>query len=123
MGEKKVEDLEVWRKAIDLTVEVYKIARTLPRQEEFGLISQMQRAAVSVPGSIADGFLRAGSRDKARFYNIGRASAEELRTYLILVERLGYPRPSPAVVKLLDDVCAMLHRLWTVVLSAPPTPL
>ena len=118
MGAQKVEDLRVWQKAIDLTVEVYKVSRKLPREEQYGLISQMQRAAVSIPGSIAEGFLRASPKDKARYYNIARASAEELRTYLILTPKLGYVPPPPSLLVLLDDVCAMLHRLWEVVLSA-----
>src|SRR5947207_7146830 len=118
MGAKKVQDLRVWQKAIELTAEVYKVSRKLPREEQFGLISQMQRAAVSVPGSIAEGFLRASPKDKGRYYNVSRASAEELRTYLILTPKLGFVPPPPSVLALLDEVCAMLHRLWEVVLSA-----
>jgi len=118
MGVMKVEDLKVWHKAIDLTAEVYKASRKLPREERFALSSQMQRAAASIPGSIAEGFIRATSRDKARFYNIGRASAEELRTYLVLLPKLGYSPAPPGLFAQLDEVCAMLHRLWEVVLGA-----
>ncbi len=106
------------RKAVERTVNAYKVSRKLPREERFGLISQMQRAAGSIPGSIAEGFLRASPKDKARYYTISRASAEELRTYLILTPKLGYGPPPPSVLVLLDEVCAMLHRLWDVVLSA-----
>ena len=120
MSIQKVQDLKVWQKAVDLTVEVYKASRRLPSSERFGLISQMQRAAASIPGNIAEGFLRAGTQDKARFYNMGRASAEELRTYLVLIERLGYVPPPPSLQSLLDEVCAMLHRLWEVVRSSSP---
>jgi four helix bundle protein len=117
MGIHRVEDLKVWQKAIELTVEVYKATRRLPREEQYGLISQMQRAAASIPGSIAEGFIRAGSRDRARFYNIGRSSAEELRTYLVLARRLDDVPPPALVHSLLDEVCAMLHRLWQMVRS------
>jgi len=117
MGIHRVEDLKVWQKAMDLTAAVYKASHRLPRQETYNLMSQMQRAAVSIPGNIAEGFKRHGCKERARFYNIARASAEELRTYLRLPERLGYVLPPPAVFALLDEVCAMLHRLWEMVLS------
>jgi four helix bundle protein len=117
MGATRVTDLKVWQKAHQLTLGVYRLSRALPKEERFGLTSQMQRAAVSVSASIAEGFIRSGSKDKARFYNIGRASAEELRYYFLLAKDLGYiPEPTP-LVNLLEEVCAMLHRLWEVVLS------
>ena len=120
MSIQKVQDLMVWQKAVDLTVEVYRASRQLPSSEKFGLTSQMQRASVSIPANIAEGFLRRGAKDKARFYNIGRASAEELRTYLVLIQRLGYVPAPPSLNALLDEVCAMLHRLWEVVRSSSP---
>src|SRR5690349_10344885 len=88
--------------------------------ELFGLISQMQRAAASVPGNIAEGFIRRGEKEKARYYNIARASAEELRTDLSLIGRLEYAPAPPTVLSLLNEVCAMLHRLWEVVLKGGP---
>lgn len=118
MGARKVEDLRVRHNAIDLTAEVYKTSRKLPRVEPFALASQTQRAAASIPGSIAEGFTRAGSKDKARFYKIGRASAEELRTSLVLLPKLGYSPAPPALFAPLDELCAMLHRLWEVVFGA-----
>ena len=118
MGACKVQDLEVWQRAMDLTEAVYKVSDTLPRSQMFVLANQMQRAAVSIPGNIAEGFLRSGWRDKARFYNIARASAEELRTYLLLTKRLGYPETPASVMDLLDRVGAMLHRLWEAVQTA-----
>ena len=118
MGATSVQDLKVWQKAIELTAEVYKASRKLPMEERFALSSQMQRAAASIPGCIAEGFIRAGPKEKARFYNIGRASAEEVRTYLFLLPKLGYCPAPPELFAQLDEVCAMLHRLWEVVLGA-----
>ena len=113
---KKVEDLRVWHKAVDLTAQVYALSRRLPSSEQYNLTSQMQRAAVSICGSISEGFIRAGEKEKARFYNIARASAEELRGYLVLLPRIGY-EPAPAsLMNLLDAVCAMLHGLWETIL-------
>jgi len=65
MGATRVTDLKVWEKAHQLTLGVYRLSRTLPKDERFGLISQMQRAAVSIPACISEGFIRAGSKDKA----------------------------------------------------------
>ncbi|HZE99250.1 MAG TPA: four helix bundle protein [Planctomycetota bacterium] len=118
MGAIKVQDLRVWHKALELTVEVYRVRRKLPPTENSGWIRQMRRAAVSIPGRVSEGFIRAGPKDKARFYNIGRASAEELRTSLILVGKLGYTASPATLFELLDQVCAMLHRLWEAVHSA-----
>jgi four helix bundle protein len=118
MGVTKVEQLIVWQKAHQLTLGVYKLSRSLPKDERFGLTSQMQRAAVSIPANIAEGFVRAGSKDKARFYNIGRASAEELRYYFLLARDLGYIPELPPLTGILDEVCAMLHRLWEMARSA-----
>ncbi len=111
----KVQDLRVWQRATDLTAEVYKLTRKLPREELYVLTSQMRRAAVSICGSISEGFIRSTEKDRARFYNISRASAEELRCYFALLPKLGYAPATPALLDLLDAVCAMLHRLWETV--------
>jgi four helix bundle protein len=103
MGATRVTDLKVWEKAPQLTLGVYRLSRTFPKDERFGLISQMQRAAVSIPASISEGFIRAGSKDKARFYNIGRASAEELRYFFRLAKDLGYTNEQPVLLSRLRD--------------------
>jgi four helix bundle protein len=101
---------------------VYKLTLTYPKDERFALVNQMRRSAVSIPAGIAEGFIRVGSKDKGRFYNISRASAEELRYYLFLSKELGYTEGSASIDKLLDEVCAMLHRLREVVLSGSRYP-
>lgn len=67
---KNFRDLVVWQKSHALVLEVYKLTRTLPKEELFGLTSQMRRSAVSVPANIAEGFKRRGKPDKARHMNI-----------------------------------------------------
>ena len=84
------EDLEVWQGAHRLVLEVYRITDGLPSSQRYGLASQMQRAAVSVPANIAEGFKRHSGADKTRFYNIAQGSLEELRYYFILCRHLGY---------------------------------
>ena len=86
----KFEDLVVWQKSHSLVLRVYKLTRTFPKDELFGITSQMRRAAVSVPANIAEAFSKKGKADKARILNISQASLEELRYYFILSRDLGY---------------------------------
>jgi len=84
------EDLFVWQKAHKLVLSVYKITQGFPKSELYGLISQMRRAAVSVPANIAEGFKKKSKADKINYLNIALGSLEESRYYLMLSEDLGY---------------------------------
>ena len=84
------EDLIVWRKAHDFVLAVDGATAAFPRQETYGLVSQMRRAAVSIPANIAEGFRRRGRPDKVRFMNTAQGSLEETRYYLLLAHDLGY---------------------------------
>jgi four helix bundle protein len=86
----KFEDLIVWQKAHALTLRVYKVTKAFPREELFGLTSQMRRAAVSVGANIAEGFSKKGKTDKTRIFNIAQGSLEELRYFFILAKDLAY---------------------------------
>lgn len=90
MAARSFEDLLVWQKSHDFVLEIYKLTSLLPKEELFGLVSQMRRAAVSIPANIAEGFRRSGKQDKLRFFNIAEASIEEVKYYLILAEDLKY---------------------------------
>ena len=92
---KSFRDLAVWQKSHALVLEVYKMTRALPREELFGLTSQMRRAAVSVPANIAEGFKRRGKPDKARQMNIAQGSLEELQYYFILCADLSHLPADP----------------------------
>jgi four helix bundle protein len=100
-------DLAVWQKSHALVLEVYKLTRQLPKEELFGLVSQMRRASVSVPANIAEAFKRRGKADKARQLNIAQGSLEELRYFFILCADLSY-LPSEPVGDRLDEVARML---------------
>jgi len=89
-GAMKFEDLIVWQKSHALVLKIYRLTQSFPRDELFGLTSQMRRVAVSVPANIAEGFKRKGKADKLRFFNISQASLEEVRYYLILTNDLDY---------------------------------
>lgn len=83
-------DLEVWKAAIDLAVEVYTTTENLPREERYGLTTQMRRAASSIPSNISEGAARDTKRDMRRFFLIARGSLKEVETQLILCERLRF---------------------------------
>jgi len=83
-------DLVVWQKAHKFALMTYKFTATFPREEIYGLSSQFRRAAVSIPANIAEGFKKAGKKDKIHFYNISQGSLEECRYYIILSGDLGY---------------------------------
>ena len=90
MKAKTFEDLVVWQKSHQLVIQIYRLSKAFPKDELFGLTSQIRRAAVSVPANIAEGFKRAGEADKLRMYNIAQGSLEEVRYYLILSQDLEY---------------------------------
>ena len=82
--------LVVWQEGHQLVLQVYRHTEIFPRQEVFGLTSQIRRAAVSVTSNIAEGFGRHSSPDKLRFYSIARASVMELQNQLVISRDLGY---------------------------------
>ena len=84
------QDINAWKLAHKLVLSVYDVTKNFPEGEKFGLISQFQRAAVSVPANIAEGFKRISRADKLRFYNIAEGSLEETRYYVILSRDICY---------------------------------
>lgn len=108
---KRFEDLEVWKRAHELVLSIYKLTKEFPLEEKFGLVSQMRRAAVSIPANIAEGFKKQGIRDKRNFYNIAQGSLEELRYYLILSTDLGYCKKKEELYEVIDMSGRMLHGL------------
>lgn len=87
-------DLIVWQKAMDLTVEIYRQTKAFPREELYGLTSQVRRAGVSVPSNIAEGQGRLTKGEFRQFLGQARGSLLEAETQLILAERLEYLAPS-----------------------------
>ncbi len=86
---KSYRDLSAWQKARLLVKEVYLLTAAFPVGERFGLVSQMNRAAVSIPSNIAEGYGRATTQDYLHFLRIARGSAYELETQLVLAQDLG----------------------------------
>lgn len=84
------QNILAWQKAYDFVLDVYKYTKLFPDSEKYGLISQFQRAAVSIIANIAEGYKKMGKADKLRFMNISQGSLEECRCYVILSRDLGY---------------------------------
>jgi len=87
---KRFTNLMVWKEAHEFVLDVYKTTRAFPAEERFALSSQFQRAAVSIPANIAEGYKKMGRADKLRFMNISQGSIEECRYYIILSHDLSY---------------------------------
>ena len=83
-------DLRVWQQSIELVTSIYMITKTFPKEELFGLVSQMRRAAVSVPSNIAEGYARGTDRVNLHFLRISSGSMSEVETQLLLSWNLGY---------------------------------
>jgi four helix bundle protein len=105
-------DLIVWQRAIDFVVSSYKLTGQFPKNELYGLMSQLQRAAVSVPSNIADGAGRNGTREFLHHLGIARGSLFEAETQIIIAERLGYATAADtAPLAEVAQVGRLLHGL------------
>ena len=84
------EKLEVWTQAVEFVVNIYRITECFPKEEKFGLTSQIRRAAISIPANIAEGTARQSHKEFAHFLSNAQGSASELETELLIAARLGY---------------------------------
>ncbi|MBI4132751.1 MAG: four helix bundle protein [Candidatus Sungbacteria bacterium] len=83
-------DLNAWKEAHALVLYVYRLTRTFPKEEQFGLVIQLRRAAVSITSNIAEGFSRTSLKEKAQFYSMALGSLTEVENQLITAKDLGY---------------------------------
>ena len=106
-------NLIVWQKSMTLVVEVYKITKLFPKEETYGLVSQMRRAAISIPSNLAEGSRRSSRKDYRNFILIAYGSASELETQLDISHRLQLVIPEALTVArtLLEEVLRMLNKL------------
>jgi four helix bundle protein len=111
--------LVVWQKAHAFVLATYAFSAAFPRNETYGLATQLRRAAVSVPANIAEGFKRRGKADKLRFLNIAEASLEEVRYYIVLAKDLSYGE-HPSLASLADEVARLLATYVRTILSNVP---
>jgi len=108
---RKHHDLQVWQLGMELVKHVYEITSRFPDSEKYGLCSQMQRAAVSIPSNIAEGAARTGHREFLHFLSIARGSLCELETQLMISESLGYTPDVSAVMLDINELFAKLSAL------------
>ena len=108
-------ELIVWQKAIDLTVEVYRLMKKMPKEELYGLTNQLKRAVVSIPSNIAEGNARASTGDYVRFLSIARGSVAEVETQLLICVKLNYltQEDIESSLSLLDEAGRMLNSIIT----------
>ena len=106
-------ELEVWQVAMRLAAQVYQATAKFPREERYGLSSQLQRSAVSIPSNIAEGNARASAKEYARFVSMAQGSCAELQTPLLLSIdlSLGDPGDVHGCLSMCDRVGQMLLRL------------
>ena len=84
------EKLSVWQRAVNLVLAIYKATTSFPKEERYGLTSQIRRAAVSIPANIAEGAARDSQKEFTHFLSNAQGSASELETELLIAQRLGY---------------------------------
>lgn len=99
--------MPVWKKGMGLAEQVYLLTESLPRREDYGLISQMRRSALSVVGNLAEGFGRHHSKDKLNFYYASRGSLAETKSHLIYGRRVGYFKPLDC-----DRLTGVIQETW-----------
>jgi four helix bundle protein len=111
---KDFRELNVWQKAHQLTLAVYQITATFPREERYGLTSQLRRSCSSIPANLAEGCGRSGDAELARFCSVAMGSASELEYHLLLARdlKLIQPQEHEELARSTVELKRMLTALW-----------
>ena len=104
---KSFEEMPVWKKSMDLADGIFRLTEKLPKKEDYGLTSQIRRAALSVSGNIAEGFGRHHTKDKLNFYYDARGSLCETKNHLIYGQRVKYFAMSE-----FNGINALIEEIW-----------
>lgn len=112
-------NLEAWKESMALVTVVYQASQSFPKEEIYGLTSQMRRAAVSIPSNLAEGAARTGQKEFAHFLSIARGSLSELETQLLIAVELGYLAQAHTAFPLLDRVSRLITGLHKKITSYP----
>ena len=102
--------LETWKKSLELVKEIYKFCKTLPKDEQYILISQLKKAAISVPSNIAEGYARNSKIETLRFLDIARSSLVEIDTQLNICIELEY-----TTEKDIDNLSELINHLFAMI--------
>ena len=110
---KSFQDLVVWQKAMELVTEIYKVSQKFPKEEMFGLTSQIRRAAVSIPSNIAEGRGKSSKGEFQQFLYHARGSLAEVETQLLIAINLGFIKNEEVthIIQLIANVGRLLHGL------------
>lgn len=112
---KNFKDLRIWQKGIEIVGDVYKTTKEFPKEELYGLTSQMRRAAISIPSNIAEGFKRFHNKEYKQFLHITLGSSAELETQLIIARNLEYLKEDTLIT--LNEKLDHLSRMITVLIQ------
>ena len=105
----RIQDLKVWQKSIDFVENIYRITEVFPKTEQFGLVSQMRRAAVSISSNIAEGNGRKSQKEFQHFLSISIGSLAEVETQIIIAKRIGFIEDPLLFVEEIKELYKMLH--------------
>ena len=110
---KTYRDLDIWKVAIELVKDIYELTENFPKQELYGLVSQMRRSAVSVPSNVAEGFRRFHNKEYKQFLYMSLGSCAELETQITIAKELKYIQKDKEALLLekLDHICRMISNL------------
>ena len=105
--------LEVWKRSLNFVTKIYKITAKYPNEEKFGLVSQMRRAAVSIPSNIAEGAARNSKKEFINFLHIAQGSSAELETQILISRNLSFIAPSATdpLLQELEEISRMIIGL------------
>jgi four helix bundle protein len=109
-------DLRVWQQSIEMVTSIYLMTQSFPKEEMFGLVSQLRRASVSVPSNIAEGYARGTDKEKLHFLRISSGSMSEVETQLMLSLNLGYI-DQEKYNKLSETVTSVWKQLYSLISS------
>jgi four helix bundle protein len=106
-------DLDIWKIGIELVKDIYKSTEQFPRQETYGLVSQMRRSGVSIPSNVAEGFRRYHNKEYKQFLYVSLGSCAELETQVTIAKELKYIQEDKEaeLLERLDHICRMISNL------------
>lgn len=104
-------DLDVWKRSMELVVNIYRLTRDFPHEEQFGLSSQIRRSAISIPSNIAEGAARNSAKEYKQFLYISLGSVSEIETQILIAEKLGFLKTKNSLLEDVSDIRKMLTGL------------
>jgi four helix bundle protein len=108
---RKHHELVAWQVAVELVSDIYKLSASFPHTEQYGLTSQLRRAAISVPSNIAEGAARTSKKEFLHFLSVARGSLSEIDTQLTIAKRLGLISDDTQIQESLDRVFGLIGGL------------